>query len=50
MLIFLLIFLNFLKSRTHVDPVTDSNMVNTKITTSLAQIRLAVSSYSRINT
>lgn len=49
-LIFLLIFLNFLKCRTHVDPVTDSNMVNAKITTRLAQICLAVSSYSGINT
>lgn len=47
--IFHLIFLNFLKSRTHVDPVRDSNMVNAKIVASSVQICLAVSSYSGIN-
>jgi len=49
-LIFLLIPLNFLKCGTHIDPVTDSNVVSAEITTGLSQIRLAVSSCSGTNT
>lgn len=46
----LLISLNFLKCGTHIDPVTDSNVVSAKIATGLSQIRLAVSSCSGTNT